>query len=262
MAFCCGLSRVVGNGRRYDVVFDFDGTLVKGVRNSADRPDIIAAGNGLQVSNGSFAILAWLASKENVRLTFFSAGQENRNTDLLKQLGTNVRHLGSPWRNIQVFHDQDRVNNAKDLTRLSRRFDLASTVLVDDTHSVCADGQERNLLGVASLEQDHERAEVSSQARAQARNNMIRAAGILQRSWDSVEHPDPDQDPDRDWMEILDGLTWEHTPDGEVVRDAAGNRCMKHEKDTYERGREVLRAKDKTIDIQPVIVDGQPVMPY
>jgi hypothetical protein len=249
MVLGCFTSSAFRSGR-YDVVLDFDGTLVKGVKNKADVPDVVATGNGLVLANGAAHFLTWLSAKPDVRLTFFSAGLEARNNDLVKQLGIKVRGLGR--RSIKVYHGKDRVNNAKDLTRLSRRFDLARTVLIDDTPSVCADGQERNLLGVSSLEDDHDRASVTTQARARARNNIIRAAGVLQRSWDILE-----TSPDQDWLEVIAELTWEHTDDGEVIRDAAGFRVLKHEQATYQRGSKVLG-----IETHPVVVDGQRVMPY
>lgn len=252
MVLSCFTCSAFRSGSLYDVVLDFDGTLVKGVKNKADVTDLVAAGNDLMLANGAVSLLTWLSARPDVRLTFFSAGLEARNNDLVKQLGIKVNGGKGRWSGIKAYHGKDRVNNAKDLTRLSRRFDLARTVLIDDTPSVCANGQERNLLGVTSLEDGHDRAKVTAQARAQACNNIIRAAGVLQRSWDMLETR-----PDQDWVDVIAELTWEHTADGEVVRDASGFRVMKHEEATYQRGSEVLG-----VEIQPVVVDEQRVMPY
>ncbi|MEO5969344.1 MAG: hypothetical protein ABIQ95_05410 [Bdellovibrionia bacterium] len=96
-------------------------------------------------------IAALELSVENVQLTFFSAGKESRNADLVAQLMERVERLTHRHIPYRVFSSQHRIQGKKDLNILDPHLHLDQAVLIDDHCDVyAATKQIKNCLSVKS----------------------------------------------------------------------------------------------------------------
>src|SRR3989339_69897 len=127
-----------------DIVFDLDWTLVCELEDGSH-----AHGNILDISRKKYRIANWaeemlvlLASRPNVRLSFYSGGDQIRNLEILKEIIL-------PEKNISVFDlaykilskdDMDEVSQEKTL-RFSQRYkknaakinsNLNNVIIIDD----------------------------------------------------------------------------------------------------------------------------------
>jgi hypothetical protein len=138
----------------YEIVVDIDGTIVSNaLYNEAPCRDTFCCGPMRhQLGKGAVALLAALAHREDVRISFFSAGDASRNRRLVQMLGQRVAALGVPearWQLVDVWSRQHLSGaGAKDLTQLPRPYHLPNTLLIDDTWDVVPEGQDDNVLQV------------------------------------------------------------------------------------------------------------------
>lgn len=166
------------------IVLDIDDVLATGFHNSdiqkllkdhpylkefADKNLLINAVLPHMIHPGAMELIQWIFQIPNVKVSFFSSGDETRNTTFVKELLT--RALGDRFDkikdNVGVFSRQhfvvskeEEINNQfklfklyygakkKDLSKILSADNLDNAILIDDDSSYIASGQERNVMVV------------------------------------------------------------------------------------------------------------------
>lgn len=231
----------------YDIVFDLDGTLVKTALSKPSSTDVYIEHVPHRLAYGAIELLSVLAQREDVRLSFFSAGDAKRNVPLVREIGKLVKELGAPWQ-VDVFSACHlAAYGAKDLQKLSREFIMDHTLLIDDTQGVGPPNQDRNLLQLVSFDEDGPHS--SPQERLRARYSLVRVAGVLACSWEMVR-----SNRGVSWLDAVASLQWSE--------GAEGKRVMRHDLELYQKGLELLRPC-KQLQIEAEMVQGLGhVFPY
>ncbi|OFZ26961.1 MAG: hypothetical protein A2381_20260 [Bdellovibrionales bacterium RIFOXYB1_FULL_37_110] len=160
-----------------DIVFDLDWTLVCELEDGSH-----AHGNILDISRKKYRIANWaeemlvlLASRPNVRLSFYSGGDQIRNLEILKEIIL-------PEKNISVFDlaykilskdDMDEVSQEKTL-RFSQRYkknaakinsNLNNVIIIDDVSDFTLASQKQNLLWLGPTFNHYDSYELVKKAR-------------------------------------------------------------------------------------------------
>ena len=169
-----------------DIVFDIDGTLA--FRNPRlGPPDIVIDGHPYKFAHGAVELVAGL-QKMKTTLSFFSAGEANRNSQLLNGLFSKIeKQTGiSPPTYTVLSRDLISPDQTKNLNLLvSRNLNLQRTVLIDDHPYVSYEGQSRNLLSVyfdindIMVDDDQPESKKEQLEQVRLKNNLVRAAGVF-----------------------------------------------------------------------------------
>ena len=139
------------------LVFDIDWTLVYPLPERPAKPDahtVEALGKWYRFADDSAAIIAEAAANPNLRVSFFSGGEKERNLELLQKLklpdGRSALDVATKVLSSDDLTPASSDPNAgfadrwkKDLTKIEP--DLDRVVLVDDMADFSVPGQERNM---------------------------------------------------------------------------------------------------------------------
>jgi hypothetical protein len=136
-----------------NIVFDIDYTIVQPAKDLKD-PDVFKIGEEYyKINNWTRETIESLSRHHNVRISFFSGGQRDRNIKLLKTIKTNSgRSLFEFASSIYSYDDLHQVQEEgrfserlkKDLAKLD--FNLDRTILIDDNAMFTYGNQSDNML--------------------------------------------------------------------------------------------------------------------
>lgn len=159
-----------------DVVFDLDSTLINPTTPelAASDPEgtVLVNQNLYRFTDHVVQIIADLYAYPEVRISFFSGGDSDRNHQIVKILYDQVHQKNpgvTPYRilsfdDLTVVSDDPTLSFSKRYKKdLSRFYNLSSTVLVDDNTQFAMPGQEGNLLWIGKVYRDIPRYELINQ---------------------------------------------------------------------------------------------------
>jgi len=175
---------------KLNVVLDLDNTLVMNVpaASGAESIDLGSVLGRYELIHGTTEFLVALSRLPGVQISFFSAGQEQRNLLLINEMMDLVwaKHavliLPKVYSRGHLFQfDPDDPGalsqfGKKDLSVLGSSIDLSRTILVDDSPRWIMPGQEYNWVGVHPA---HPHMKTNRTNAFRAKNKLIPALGFI-----------------------------------------------------------------------------------
>jgi len=160
-----------------DIVFDLDWTLISEIEdNLQDHGEVLEiSGKKYRMSNWAKEMLTLLADRPNVRISFYSGGDDARNTEILKKTilpGKNVSAFDLAYKVLSK-DDMEEVSNDTSL-RFSQRFkknvgkinkNLGNIILIDDVLNFLLENQQGNLLWLGPTFNHYQTYELVKEAR-------------------------------------------------------------------------------------------------
>lgn len=154
------LTSITAHARYIDIVFDIDWTLVypiKDISNIEDTSRLYYINNEYyRLADGAEQVIDDLIKNKNVRVSFFSGGEQSRNINLLKSINLpnsnktlyEISHKVLSKKDLTVLNSNQELKfferYKKDLTQISNNLD--NIILIDDIKAFTPTGQKRNVL--------------------------------------------------------------------------------------------------------------------
>ncbi|OUR95286.1 hypothetical protein A9Q84_15715 [Halobacteriovorax marinus] len=152
-----------------DLIFDLDWTLIKQVESSIEHSDkskyATFEGEVYRIKEGASELLASVASRENVRISFFSGGGRERNTSVLKQIRVGDTNAYDLAHKVLSKSDLTVVSTKASLSFTERykkdvrliNSDLSRVVLIDDDKRfLISNKYKRNILWLGKTYNQYE----------------------------------------------------------------------------------------------------------